>query len=227
MLKSPVNFLSEILDVSCNDFNICILNEDRVDRLLGKYSNVGYIIISASRGLEDKIEHSQRNIDLNNQKNNQNYSILLKAVKDSGYSFIPVYGGFIENKGTEYEKNVYEKAFIVINYDREGKELDFTKLKNLAIEWCKEFNQDSVLIKAPNNNPTYYKQNGEASDTFTGNIKINDLTQQYFTDFVKTQKLIDNGRRHRFTFENVYINPNPATYPERVRRIRSNEIFLN
>ena len=66
---------------------------------------------------------------------------------------------------------------------------------------------------------------------FSGDIKINDLTQEYFTSFVKTRNIDkdnqDKRKQSRLTFEGVYINPPPVTYSERHVRYLSGEIFLS
>lgn len=220
------NFISEIKGTTTNTQNLQSINEISVKRLLGKHADSGYIMISASR-YEPDIDVQQ-----NNEINNTNYKKLLAAIKNSGYSYIPVYGGFIENQGGEVQKEVYEKSFIVFNYNRNGEQIDFKQLHNLAIQWCNEFNQDSVLIKAPNQNPAYYGSEGDEQMKFTGDIKIDDLTQQYFTDFVKSKQRNINkqgdeySKQHRLTFENVFVNPAPVTYSEGHVRYALNEVHL-
>ena len=183
-LAKQYNLIKEYMEVGdTNTFPLQPLNEMTVDRLLGKHYNNGFIIISASRGEND------------NQTNNQLSKQLLNDIKNSGFSFVPVFGGFIENKGTENEKQVYETSYIVLNFDRNGNEKDFNALKNLAINLCKKYNQDSVLVKAPNGAPQYITQNGNVDMEFNGDVKINDLTQQYFSSFISdnTKIRIING----------------------------------
>ena len=157
------------------------------------------------------------------------YSLFLK-LKNSNYSYIPVFGGFIENKGSENEQHVYEKSFLILNYNKEGEELPFQDLKNFALEICSEYNQDFVLLKSPNGQPQYITRGGDVDMEFSGDIKINDLTQEYFTSFVKTRNVDkdnqDKRKQSRLTFEGVYINPPPETYFERHARYLSGEIFL-
>jgi hypothetical protein len=99
----------------------------------------------------------------------------------------------------------------------------------LAVKWCNDYNQDSVLIKAPDGTPQYYEKSGDVDDTmkFNGDVKINDMSQDYFTDFIKTLKMRDNSREHRFTFEGCYINPKPASLNERTVRDKRGEIIFD
>ena len=211
-LAKQYNLIKEYMEVGdTNTFPLQPLNEMTVDRLLGKHYNNGFIIISASRGEND------------NQTNNQLSKQLLNDIKNSGFSFVPVFGGFIENKGTENEKQVYETSYIVLNFDRNGNEKDFNALKNLAINLCKKYNQDSVLVKAPNGAPQYITQNGNVDMEFNGDVKINDLTQQYFSSFIKTQNIDKNQDNRKHT---SFINPKPMTYNEGHIRHLKGEKFL-
>jgi hypothetical protein len=226
------NFISEIKGTTTNTFPLVILNEISVQRLLGKHSNNGYIIISASRGIKN--EWSEQEKQEQRRLNNENYQKLLSSIKDSGFSFIPVYGGFVENLGEKDERQVYEKSFIVLNFDRNGNEMDFNELYKKGLEWANEYNQDSFLSKSPDSTPEYVDREGNVEMKFGGDLKINDLTQQYFTDFVKSKQLGQQtntkgdpmSREHRITFEGVFINPGPATLNERIVRDHLNELFL-
>lgn len=217
-LNKQYNLIKEYMEVGdTNTFPLQPLNEMTVDRLLGKHYNNGFAIISASRGEND------------NQTNNQLSKQLLNDIKNSVFSFVPVFGGFIENKGTENEKQVYETSYIILNFDRNGQEKDFNILKDFAISLCKKYKQDSVLIKAPNGVPQYIKQSGDVDMEFNGDVKINDLTQQYFSSFIKTQNIDknqNNRKQSRFTFENCFVNPKPMTYSEGHIRHLKGEKFL-
>ena len=214
----PKNFLKEIFNREANNLPMPLLTEITVNRLLGKHYNSGFVIVSASRS------------ENTNQENNQLTKELFLKLKNSNYSYIPVFGGFIENKGSENEQHVYEKSFLILNYNKEGEELPFQDLKNFALEIWSEYNQDSVLLKSPNGQPQYITRGGDVDMEFSGDIKINDLTQEYFTSFVKTRNIDkdnqDKRKQSRLTFEGVYINPPPATYSERHIRYLSGEIFI-
>lgn len=218
------NFINETVGGSyVNNSSMVVLNEMTVDRLLGKHYQTGFAIVSACRG--DWSDNEMENRQINNQKTAE----LGNDIRQRGFSFVPVFGGFIENMGSENEQHVYESSFIILNYDTKGNELDFNDLKNFAVEMCDKFNQDSVLVKAPNGKPQYITRNNEVDMEFDGDVKINDLTQQYFTSFVKTQNLASNQsdrKQSRFTFESCYVNPVPQSLNERISRSKKGEIFL-
>jgi hypothetical protein len=65
-------------------------------------------------------------------------------IRASGLTFIRSTGGFIENKGTDLEKRVFESTFCVIN--NRFAPNDFIKL---MVDWCGKYEQDSVLITNP------------------------------------------------------------------------------
>ena len=213
------NFLKEIFNREFNNSPMPLLTEITVNRLLGKHYNSGFAIVSASRFKNTA------------QENNQLTKELFLKLKNSNYSYIPVFGGFIENKGSENEQHVYEKSFLILNYNKKGEELPFQDLKNFALEICSEYKQETVVLKSPDGNPKTLTRTGEADMEFSGDIKINDLTQEYFTSFVKTRNVDkdsqDKRKQSRLTFEGVYINPPPATYSERHARYLSGEIFLS
>ena len=70
---------------------------------------------------------------------------LANDIRNAGLGYVRVLGGYIENKGTDAEVDVTEESFFVPitkGYDKQ----DFF---DLAIELCKKYNQDSVLISMP------------------------------------------------------------------------------
>ena len=145
------------------------------------------------------------------QINKERILNLIKQIKETGYSYTPVYGGFIENKGTPDEENVYERSFIVYNHDRKGNVGDFEKLKTLAIKWCNEFNQDSVLVKEPGQPPRYLTKTGDVDMEFTGDTAFNDYAQEYFTDLHKnTHKYKDEDGRTPTRFSSKICKETPS-----------------
>lgn len=219
MESSTHNFINEFFGTGItNKQPLVPLTEMTVDRLLGKHYNNGFIIISASR--------SENGRELNNKLTKE----LISVLKNSPYSFVPVYGGYIENKGTPNEVTTYEASFIVLNFDKQGNETDMNALIDFGKKLQVQFNQEDILVKEPNGTPRYINQNGETSMEFNGDVKINDLTQEYFTSFIKSKNIAndqENRRKSRFTFESCYINPKPSTFSERVIRRNIGEIFLD
>ncbi len=72
-----------------------------------------------------------------------------------------------------------------------------------------KYNQDSVVVKAPDGNPEYIKKDGSLDFGFDGDIAFNDLSQEYFTDLHKnTQKTMKDGSSPtRFSLEAIVILP--------------------
>lgn len=205
-----------------NKYNPQPISESSVDRILNKHGNAGMAIISANRS------------DADNRTNNEKTKELIKDLKDSGFTYIPVYGGY---HGSDDVVDEYEPSFVVTCFDRNGEKQNIKKLFNFAIEMCGKYNQDSVLFKAPNQSPNYYDRNGAKVNTSSTNDVIkNDPTQEFFTSLIKTNKLDKENpeRSKRFTydiqFENktygIYLNPKPTTLNERMRRTKSGEIIL-
>lgn len=220
--------LKEIVSINNND-RIISINETNAKRLLQRHTEHGYIIISACRGKEyfDLDLTQPKNVNKINQINNKRTQELLNDIKATGFSYTPCFGGFIENLGSDDEEQVYEKSFIVYPYKKD-KTYNFTELKDFAIEMCNKYDQNSVLIKAPTENPKYYKQSGVVDMEFNGDANFNDITQEYFTDLHKnTSNKIKNGSKPtRFTFTESYIPRAPISYSERHTRFLKGEIFI-
>lgn len=225
------NFLNECYSEKTNNKgDLVSLNEVNARSLIDRHSADGYVIISPCRGGGDfgldPNDPRQREMlaDINHKRVKEFVDIL----KRTDFSYTPTYGGFIENQGTPNEENVYERSFVVYNHHKDGSVGDFNELYQFALDMARKYNQDSVLIQAPNGKPQYVKQNGEVDFGFDGDIAFNDLSQEYFTDLHKnTHKTMgDDSSPTRFSFLESYINPAPQCYGERVSRARNGEIFL-
>lgn len=198
------------------------INESSIDRIINKHGKEGMAIISANRPEND------------NRTNNENTRSLIRDIKSTKRSYIPVYGGY---KGTDGKVDNFEPSFIVTNYDRNGVKQDINELFNFAIEMCGKYGQDSALFKYPDKTPNYYDKNGVKINKSSSNYIVrDDLTQQYFTSLIKT-KNIDNKnpeRSKRFTYDiqfegktyGVYLNPSPTSLTERMRRTQLGELLI-
>ena len=106
----PNNFLNEIKGSTENNAPMVSLNELNAKSLIDKHSKEGYVIVSPCKGAEffgiDK-ENKQKLAELNKDRIKEFINIL----KSTGFSYTPVYGGFIENKDTDAEESVYERSF--------------------------------------------------------------------------------------------------------------------
>lgn len=99
----------------------------------------------------------------------------------------------------------------------------------------KEYNQDTVLIKAPNENAKCIScSSGKVTDEFTDST-LNDISKQYFTALKKWNpdkkyKHPFQGKPQRFTYtgvvEGLYA-PVGGSIMECFRRTSSDELFFN
>lgn len=231
----PRNFLYEYRGDTTNNAPLVPISEANARRLIDRHSGNGYIIVSPCRGAEDfnlDVSDPQQRQDLA-QINKERVNDFVNILKKTKWSYTPVYGGFIENKGTDHEENVYERSFIIYNKDRNGNPQNFDELRQFAINMARAYNQDSVLIKAPDGKPQYIKQDGSVDMEFDGDTKFNDFAQTYFTDLHRgSHKYKDGGtqdpaRPTRFSFTEAYINPAPQCLSESHVRWASNEVTLN
>ena len=178
-------------------------------QLLDKHSENGYIIVSLCNDEDDCVRK------------------LITILKKSPWSYMPVYGGFIENKGKVNETVVYEKSFMIFNYDKKGNPNKLDDLFNFGVELSKKFNQDSFLYHEPGKTPTYYKY-GKHISVFSDKMKFNDYAEEYFTDL--HQHTHENSgipaKVTRFKFIGCYANPKPQVVCTRFMRDKAGEIFL-
>ena len=232
IVKSTINnFLSEYRSVTYNRAKMVSINENDIKRIISTHSDNGYIVISPCRGGSDfgiDAGNSQADYDKLANINRKRVKSMVNDIKQSGFSYTPTYGGFIENVGSDNETNVYERSFIVYNKDKRGNNLNFGDLYKFGLEMCRKYNQDSFLVQAPNENPKYVTQDGSIDFEFSGGKVFNDISQEYFTDLHKnTHKNgdISNRKPTRFSFTEAYVNPKPQCYSERHSRWLNGEVF--
>ena len=139
-----------------------------LDRVINKHGDNGYVSISANRSENDDETNAARTRSL------------LSDIKKSGYAYLPTYGGYRAPDGSEVGD--YEPSFLVFNYDKSGEELDFDRLRQLAIDWCGKYNQDCVMVKAPQEAPIYLDRDGmKVNSSESDKVFKNDPNQEYFT----------------------------------------------
>jgi len=142
-------------------------------------STLGFI--SASRGelspAENNERHKQLKLDLD--------ALRVKY----GWSHIPTEGGYIENRGEPTERVVKERSMMVI-----GKPEHHEAMKKEMGILAKKYNQDSVLVKGPNQNaeligtkehPDAWPAYGKSEDV--GKWHPRNITQ-YFTGMQRGKK---------------------------------------
>lgn len=177
-LNENEDVMKRFFNISSNGCRPMIIEKVTLDRIIKKHGDNGLINISAWRS------------NLSQEENEANTRSLVNDLRKSGYSFLPGYGGY-RNTNTGEESD-FEPSFNVFNYNTQGEIQDFEKLKNFGIELTNKYNQDSVLIKAPNEVPIWLNGKGErVSKDETNKVFKNDLNKQYFTSF-KSLDDIDN-----------------------------------
>lgn len=207
------------------------ITEVNAKSMLDRHSEPGYIIVSPCRGYED--------YDLNpndpssksklGKINNTNIKDMIGRIKQSGYSYTPVYGGYIENLGTDHPETVHERSFVIYNHGRKGNVGDMNKLYQFGLELAKLYNQNEILVKWPNKNPMYVDKDGNETFKLGRNASFNDLSQQYFTDLRKnTHKVKDptKAKPTRFTFIETFVPGKPTSMASRIARDLDGEVFL-
>jgi len=182
-----------------------VLNEVKLSRILKYHLNNGFILISSDR--------SERTPEQNKAK----FERLKKDVREAGYSYIPVYGGYIENKGEPTQKEVEEKTLLVPN--KKGHVGFNNEIYKLGIRLAKKYNQESFFYK-PGGKSYYIKPSGEVDVEFD-DYSLNDATREYFTKFHNSKSKVDR----RITFESLSINNSPKCVSEATTRY--GEVFLN
>ena len=213
-MKNSPDYINE---TNCDSVYTPFVYEDRklepfneaLYQLLDKHSENGYIIVSLCNDEDDCVRK------------------LITILKKSPWSYMPVYGGFIENKGEENETVVYEKSFMIFNYDKKGNPNKLDDLFNFGVELSKKFNQDSFLYHEPGKKPTYYKY-GKHISVFSDKMKFNDYAEMYFTGLHQNTHEYSGipAKATRFKFIGCYANPKPQVVCTRFMRDKAGEIFL-
>lgn len=170
----------------------------------------GCMMISACRG-----ENSE---EVNKKKTDE----LANDIREMGYGYIRILGGYIENKGTEDETEVTEESFFI----PKPKKVDDNQFFNDAIKLCKKYGQDSVLISLPNFvDFGYYDKNGKfdfsPGEKFIANDK---QIGQYFSQLVKGSRA---GKK--FAFDDIKVEwlatRHPASHTQAVWMSKQGEYF--
>lgn len=197
-----VNYLNKNGMISINEYNI--------KKIIDRHSEDGYIVIYASKAADK----------------------LTKMLKQYRFSYTPIYGGFIENKGSAYEKFFYERSFIVYCRDRSGHRLDFDKLVRVGLEIGNSLDQEAILVKAPKECPKYVSTLddtlGRVIWIFPNGLSFNDFCQEYFIDLHKnTDKFrdMDKSRPTSLSFTGSYVNPKSTNRNESHIGWRGDEII--
>lgn len=226
------NFLSDYRTSCKNNAPLVSLNRSNAKRMFEKHSIDGFIIISPCRGYADfdiDVEDKDARQQLNTINSKRIRDMIIQIIIDTEYSYMPVYGEFIENIGTDNEKKVYEKSLIIFNHDKDGNEFNLYQLFELGVNLSKQFNQDSFLFIKPGESPKYYDKDGKLEFECDNNVTFNDYTKQYWNNLHKnTMKYKDETHCNaNSSFTDCYINPTPQNFSERYSRYMNQEIFID
>lgn len=210
------------------------LSEASLHRVLSKYYELGFIIISAERSCEAEQgrkcteEEANAQTEINRKSEHQ----IKKDIQAAGFGFIPSYGGFREeviNPETgevHLVDNPKPEASFIIPAQKSAQATpteDYLQLKNLGMQLSQKYNQDSFLYKPPNkaDSKAYYiTKDGEVDMTFD-DVVANDLAQIYFTKLRKSK----TDRRFSLTESFVLWIPSPPRNFSEARK-RWGEIFI-
>jgi hypothetical protein len=221
--------------------NYQLVKEASLGRLLGKYFDIGFIIISAERSCSaEKGQSCSEDEELEQAKlNKQNERRIRDDIREAGFGFVPAFGGFRElvvdpDSGEEtFKDNPNPEPSFVIPL-KDGKAVD--DLRELGMNLCQKYNQDSFLFKPPasqDDRAYFVDRSGNPEMTF-GNVTVADMSQVYFTYLRKNQP----SRRFSMTADGggeagdqelqeafrMYIPRSPSTFGEAKQRY--GEIFI-
>lgn len=229
-----IDFCPKLVRVNGDEMFVRPLNETTLNSIM-KHGESGFVILSANRSeidssnpknsLRSEFETSgvgdaERWLKERNKKADLQ---LKKDIRGAGFSYSPIYGGY---HGTDDVSDSYEPSFIVYSQKIGGKETDFDGLLDFALKMCGKYKQDSVYVQRPNQAPEYLDSEGnKVNDKSSNNFKFNRDNEEFFSTISR-----DKDNPQRFTadilFEGVYVNLRPASYNEKLRRIKSGEVIL-
>ena len=176
------------------------MTKGNLSRIVNGHDEPGYAVISACKSKDIKLRSD---------------------IKNKGYSYIEVFGGYAQEGRSE---TTWKKSFVVFPFSMiTAEKADFNKFFNDVIGWVQDddngLNQDFALVKFPNENPKLFgKDRKPINDKgFTG-ATLYDVLYDYFTalkDF-ETQRL-------KFTKE-LYIRYFSVTLTELEKRSLNGEL---
>ncbi len=215
IIRNKVDYNDGNVNYELREFSI---NETSMVGMLTKHSDAGYVVISAFRGeysFEENLKRSKK---------------LKDDINKSGYAHIPVWGGFIENKGLPTEREVKERSFVIMNY---GKGTDQSiegsdELSELGRYLCAKYEQESYLYKPQGKEKTayYITSNGSIDMKFNA-TSPSQAADEYFTSLVKSYFKNAKVKTKSFTYSEgvIYMAQSPKGMQEAIKR--RGEIFFN
>lgn len=167
-----------------------MINEITLDRILKKHGDNGFIVISACKSNDKKGKK------VPDEVNKARTEELREVIKNSKYSFREAYGGYHD---PDYAENAdYEYSFIVFNYksvnSKDGEYIipPFNELLELSKKWCTDFDQYSVMVKAPGKPAIHMDRFGnKVNKRESDKVWKNDFTQPFYTSLKSRNEVRD------------------------------------
>ena len=208
-LNENDNVMKRFYGIKSNNHKPMMVEHITLNRIIKKHGSEGFISISANRS------------NLPQEVNDKNTQELINDIKQSGYSYLPTYGGYRNVESGEDEE--YEPSFLIFNNNSSNNfdVSDFSELEELGKMLCGKYNQDCFLCKRPDYPAIYLDREGnKVNSTESDKVWKNDDNQAFFSTLHTPEEdtKFGIGRRwtHDINFE--YVNPIPCTLSERMRR---------
>ena len=193
-----------------------VLSETTLKKMLTTHSEAGYVIITTFRNEYELRDNYKRNKQLE------------ADIKRSGYSYFPVWGGFVETDKDGNKREVKEKSIVITNFPKGSNEPnpDSKELKKLGQVLAKRYDQESFLYK-PEGNETkayYLKDNGKVDFSFNTSSPT-EAADVYFTNLKKSRFKDKTGKSFTYREGVIYMAKSPKSLNEAYERYGEN--FFN
>ena len=200
------------VNVFDNSFRFMVADkQNKILSVYGKYEKNGMIILSASRNENSPEENKKAAIELQ------------KDIRSKNLGYVSTLGGFEEKDlDTGLPVKVTELSFIVPYNAAVISQEDFF---DFAVEMCKKYNQDSVLIQVPWYNdgiPTYIDKNGNDDFKLDPNKHLADPEKDtYYTKIKGTNRSFKFGDSKKKIYFGIHV---PGSLADAYRIKMSGEI---
>ena len=171
------------------------LTEASLNRIYQKTKNHAVGAVTAFRGDKTKAENKA-----NNKK-------VLAYLMNAGYSVIKVKGSYLENYGSETQKEVGEESFFVANYKIDGD--DGGQLERDLIKLGRLYDQDSIL-SVPFEQSGYLYGTSRREDGFPDYNQKVVVGKPVFGD--AKGEFFSRVKGRKFAFESYEEASKPMTY---------------
>jgi len=176
-----------------------LYNEASLSRVYSHTQKRNIAIISAQRQQYTKRENDKRTAELKTD------------IRRSGFGFLTVKGKYEEiNPETNQKETVTETSFLIIGPENDDK----NKTKQFAISLGKKYQQDSVLIKQPNDDKAYLV--GTNSTGFPGLGKKQPLGKWHPNRTSEYMTALKGTKNKTFVFENIKFETSKSFFNRKV-----------